>query len=129
MIATSSSDVAPAVAPKLPVCLDSKGRVRVSKAQRQVILAEFERSGETLLRFAQRTGLKYSTFAAWVARHRRAQRPARKAPLRLVEAVLPPAPATAALWVHLPGGARLELCETHQVGLVAALVHALEQPC
>src|SRR6058998_420807 len=93
MIATSSSDVAPAVAPKLPVRLDTKGRVRVSKAQRQVILAEFERSGETLPRFAQRTGLKYSTFAAWVARHSRAQRPARKAPLRLVEAVLPPAPA------------------------------------
>src|SRR6188472_922023 len=104
MITTSGSDVAAAptaALPKLPVRVDTKGRVRVSKAQRQLILAEFERSGETLPRFAQRAGLKYSTFAAWVARARRAKRPTRKAPLRLLEAVLPPAPATPVLWVHL----------------------------
>lgn len=132
MIATSGSDVAaptPGVVPKLPVRLDTKGRVRVSKAQRQVILGEFERSGETVPQFARRAGLKYSTFVAWVARSRRARRRARKTPLRLVEAVLPPAPAPAAVWVQLPGGARLEIQAASQVPLAAALVHALAKPC
>ena len=59
MISTSGSDcstVAPtAVAPKLPVTLDTKGRVRTSKEQRRVILAEFERS---LIR--ERTGGRQS---------------------------------------------------------------------
>ena len=131
MITTSGSDAVSLARPavgKLPVVLDTKGRVRVSKEQRQVILAEYERSGEAMPAFARRSGLKYSTLAAWVARHRRAQRPARKAPLRLLEAVLP-APAPATLWVHLPGGARLELREGSPVALAAALVQALSNPC
>ena len=45
--------------PKLPVTLDTKGRVRTSKEQRRLILAEFERSGVSATQFARRTGLKY----------------------------------------------------------------------
>jgi hypothetical protein len=54
--------------PKLPVTLDTSGRVRTSKEQRRVILAQFESSEMSATQFAQRTGLKYSAFAAWVAR-------------------------------------------------------------
>jgi transposase-like protein len=133
MITTSDSDgtvaAAAAVLPKLQVTLDSKGRVRVSKEQRRVILAEFARSGVSAARFAQRVGLKYSTFAGWVQRYRRTKRPVRKLPVRLLEAVMAPAASTPALLVHLPGGARVELCEASQVVLVAALVRALEKPC
>ena len=133
MITTSRSDaspaVTPAVIPKLPVTLDTKGRVRTSKEQRRVILAEFARSGLSAAEFAQRTGLKYSTFMAWVQRYRRPKRPVGRAPLRLLEAVVAPAPAMSALLVHLPGGARVELREASQVSLVAALVRALEKPC
>ncbi len=64
-----------AVAAKLPVTVDTKGRVRTSKEQRRVLLAEFERSGVSATQFAQRTGLKYSTFAAWVHRYRRTKGP------------------------------------------------------
>jgi hypothetical protein len=131
MITTSGSDAVslalPAVA-KLPVVLDAKGRVRVSKEQRQVILAEFERSGEAMPAFARRSGLKYSTLAAWVAHRRSSRRPARKTPLRLLEAVLP-TPDSETLWLHLPGGARLELRQSSQVALAAALVQALNKAC
>src|SRR2546421_114330 len=107
-IGSDGSSVTPAaVMPKLPVTVDTKGRVRTSKEQRRVILAEFERSGVSAAQFAQRTGLKYSTFAAWVQRYRRTKRPGLKSPVRLLEAVVAPAPLTAALQVHLPGGARL----------------------
>jgi transposase-like protein len=117
------------VIPKLPVTLDTKGRVRTSKEQRRVILAEFARSGLSAAQFARQTGLKYSTFALWVQRYRRTKRTAREAPLRLLEAVVTPAPTMSALLVQLPGGARVELREASQVPLVAALVRALEQPC
>jgi transposase-like protein len=133
MTSTSGSDcssVTPAaVLPKLPVTLDTKGRVRTSGEQRRVILAEFERSGVSAARFAQRAGLKYSTFAAWVQRYRRTKRPKRRSPLRLLEAVVGPAPLMPALQVQLPGGARLEIREAGQIPLAAALVRALEKPC
>jgi hypothetical protein len=49
MTTTSDSDsttpVTAAPIQNVPVTVDSKGRVRVSKAQRDLILVEFERSG------------------------------------------------------------------------------------
>lgn len=133
MITPSSSDsvsaLAAAPSPKLPVTLDTKGRVRTSREQRRVILTEFERSGMSAAQFARRTGLKYSTFAYWVQRYGRTKRPARRSPVRLLEAVVMPSTSAAPLQVLLPGGARLELRAAGQVPLAAALVHALEKSC
>lgn len=121
--------VASSLMAKLPVTLDTKGRVRTSPEQRRVILAEFERSGLSAVRFAQRTGLKYSTLAGWVQRYRRTKRPRRSPSVRLLEAVVSTPPAAARLPVQLPGGARLEITEAGQLPLVVALVRALEKPC
>jgi transposase-like protein len=134
MVFTSDSDsdsVTPReVLPKLPATADTRGRLRASKEQRRVILAEFERSGISAVQFAQRTGLKYSTFAAWVQRYRRTKRLIRKSPLRLLEAVAAqPALVVVPLPVQLPGGARLEISEASQIPLAAALLRALEKPC
>lgn len=133
MVTTSGSDLvsvtSAGVLPKLPVTADTKGRVRTSKAQRRVILAQFENSGLSAAAFARRTGLKYSTFALWVQRYRRTKRPERKSPVRLLEAVVTPTSLGAALRVQLPCGARLEISEAGQVPLAAALLRALEQPC
>lgn len=79
--------------------------------------------------FAQRTGLKYSTFAAWVQRYRRTKRPTLKSPVRLLEAVVAPAPLSPGLLVQLPGGAHLEIREAGQIPLAAALLRALEPSC
>ena len=77
MTSTSSPDSSTAVPSppiqNVPVTMDSKGRVRASKEQRRVILAEFERSGVSAAQFAKRTGLKYSTLAGWLQRYRRAK--------------------------------------------------------
>ncbi len=115
--------------PKLPVTLDTKGRVRTSREQRRLILAEFERSGVSATQFARRTGLKYSTLAGWVHRYRGTKRSGRRSPVRLLEAVVGSAPLSSALQVQLPGGARLEIREAGQIPLAAALVRALEKPC
>jgi len=128
MITTRGAENGPATQPQLPVALGTRGRVRVTKEQRAVILAELARSGASLPKFAQRTGLKYSTLAAWVARARRAKRSLGPPPLRLLEAVVAP-PTHLALQVQLPGGARLEIHEASQLPLAAAFVHALAKPC
>jgi transposase-like protein len=114
---------------RLPATLDTKGRVRTSREQRRLVLAEFQRSGLSAARFAQRMGLKYSTFAGWVQRSRRTKRPRQVQPLRLLEAVVASSPTAAALTVQLPGGARIEIRDTSQVALAAVLIQALQSPC
>jgi hypothetical protein len=118
---------------KMPVTVDSKGRLRASKEQRRVILAEFERRRMSAAQFAKVAGLKYSTFAAWVQRYRRARPKRAPQPMRLLEAVVPPAPVAGgkplALMVELPGGARLEIGQVEQVPLAAALLDSLHRPC
>jgi transposase-like protein len=108
--------------------MDCRGRVRISTEQRRLLLAEFERSGLSVVQFAKRTGLKYSTFAAWIQRYGRKRRPALKSAVRLLEAVVAPK-GTACLQVQLPGGAKMELHELGQVALAVALVRALEKSC
>lgn len=118
-------------AAKLPVTVDARGRVRTSREQRRLILDEFERSGVSAVEFARRSGLKYSTLAGWRHRHRRSHRPGRLRPVRLLEAVLPTAPASTvrpALPVLLPGGARLEIACAAQLPLAVALLRELEKP-
>jgi hypothetical protein len=117
--------------PKVPVTLDTKGRVRTTKEQRRVILAEFERSGESAAGFAKRTGLKYSTLAGWLVRYRRPKPVRCVPPLRLLEAVVDPAASTVAgaLVLQLPGGVRVAVADEKQAVLAASLVRALTKPC
>jgi transposase-like protein len=135
MTTTNRSDTVPAVAaaimPKVPVTLDTKGRVRTSKEQRRVILDEFERSGEAAAGFARRTGLKSSTLAGWLVRYRRSKPVRRVAPMRLLEAVVDPAPSAVAgvLVLQLPGGVRVEVADEKQAALAALVVRALTQSC
>jgi transposase-like protein len=130
---SDNSSVTPgAVLPKLPVIADTKGRLRVSKAQRRDILAALGRSGEGLPQFARRTGLKYSTLANWAKHSRRGKRSGRQPRLRLLEAVVesPQAAATGTLLVlQLPGGVRVEVADEKQVALAAVLVRELSRPC
>lgn len=59
--------------------------------------------------FAQRTGLKYSTLAAWVRRYRRTKRPWLKSPVCLLAAVVAPAALIPAFEVQLLGVDRTQL--------------------
>ena len=80
--------------------MDTKGRVRASKEQRRMILAEFERSGVSAAQFAKVTGLKYSTFAAWVQHYRRSQPAKRARQVRLLEATVEQTPSIGAAKGH-----------------------------
>ncbi len=117
--------------PKVPVVADTKGRLRVSKAQRRDILAALDQSNESVPQFARRTGLNYSTLSRWV-QHRRPKPSARPPRLRLLEDVLASAPKATAgtgLRLQLPGGAHVEVGDEKQAVLAAILVRALTQPC
>ncbi len=96
MSGTDSSAAVPSPIQTVPVTVDTKGRIRTSKEQRRVILAEFERSGVSAARFAKRTGLKYSTLAGRLQRYRRTkpQGRARQVRLATVQKFSRPGPAS-----------------------------------
>jgi hypothetical protein len=117
---------------------DTKGRVQTPPARRESLLDEFERSGLSASKFAALVGIKYQTFAAWAARRRK--HATNKAPgkpvdsVRWLEAMVQEAQApvhhkTSVVVLRLPGGAQLDLADSKQVPLAAALLRALEKPC
>lgn len=118
---------------------DVKGRVQTPAARREELLDEFERGGVSGAKFALLVGVKYSTFASWVAKRKRARggkpgakNTARVGALRLVEAMVPAgcqAPTSSraeALSVYLLGGMRLEITHESQARLAVTLIKALE---
>ena len=50
---------------------DTRGRVRVPKARREMLLDEWERSGGSAAQFADYVGIKYSTLANWIQKRRK----------------------------------------------------------
>lgn len=111
---------------------DARGRVLVTPQRREALLGEFDKSGLSAPRFARLAGIKYSTFAGWRSRRRKAgvaaaatvnvetpepavERPARvraaaTSPIRLLEAALE-CPPTKTLPQHSPlagAGLRVE---------------------
>ena len=125
----------------LPV--DRRGRVRVSAQRRRELLDQFEQSKLSGQKFAKLTGLKYSTFAAWVSKRRKerdAVSPAlpehgKGASVDWLETVITEAQNAApldgsAVVVRLPSGAAIELANASQAGVAAALLRAWEKaPC
>lgn len=112
---------------------DARGRVRTSVARRESLLEEFGRSGLSGPRFAGLAGIKYSTFAAWVARRRKAAVTSTPVPppgaVRWLEAVAAPMIQPTVMVLQLPGGVRVEVADEQQAVLAARLVQALAQPC
>ena len=118
---------------------DTVGRVRVSRARRDALLEEFERSGGSGAQFAACVGVKYSTFASWVAKRRRRQAlevsrgEATPSPKgngmrwweTVVEAPGKGLSAAGVLRVQLPGGVHLEIADASQAGLAAVLLEEL----
>ena len=113
------------------VTTDAKGRLRASREQRKAVLAKFEQSRMSAPKFAAVAGIKYSTFAGWVQRYRRARPKTVLRRLRLLEAVVDPrhVPEPASenvLRVHLPGQVRIEVSSLAQVPVAVELIGALQ---
>jgi hypothetical protein len=49
---------------------DARGRVLVTPERRDSLLAEYDRSGMSGVRFAKYVGIKYTTLAYWLKRRR-----------------------------------------------------------
>ena len=132
---------------------DTKGRVRSTAAQREVVLEQFKRSGLSGTKFAQLAGVNYQTFAGWRRQQQRKQAKSARASLPAPE-TLPsvalqqsravqwieaeaaaeggvrsarPAGASSSLRLRLPGGMEMELTEAGQMPLVAALLKAVQE--
>lgn len=121
---------------------DKMGRVRTSLERREQLLDEFEKSKLSGQKFARLTGLKYSTFAVWVAARRRrraaispALPTAASQTVEWLETVIDKAQAStpvsgSPLIVRLPSGAAIELASASQASAAAALLRAWEKaPC
>jgi hypothetical protein len=102
----------------------------MSREQRTALLEEFGRSGLSAAEFARHYGVKYQTFTGWLQRSKGEGLAERGVPVvPLVEVALPAelrrSETLPSVVVELGGGARVELRESGQVGLVAELVRAL----
>lgn len=96
---------------------DTLGRVWTPRAKREALVAEYERSAMSAAEFAKWSGVKYATFANWVAKARQARRGAaeEKAPaepglMKWAEAVVEESPsgAAASVVIYLGGAVRVE---------------------
>ena len=114
--------------------VDTRGRVRVSRERREVLLAQFDKSGMTGKRFAVWAGINYQTLCGWLQKRRKAaagQGLAVTEPrsLQWVEAVAegesPKAPKPGVLVVHLSGGARMEISDPMSAALAAEMLRSL----
>jgi hypothetical protein len=122
--------------------LDVRGRVLVSRERREALLEEFEKSGISGAGFARMVGVKYATFANWVAaKRRRKTEAASGGVVRLLEAEVDGLERKAAggvcqggsyatasgLVVELPGGSRLRVESPTQAALAAELIRLVGQ--
>ena len=105
---------------------DHSGRTRYTAQYKQEVVAAFESSSLSAPEFARQCGIKYSTFAAWIAARKRGEsKPVRKTlPAFLVAEVAAETGATA-LEVRLPGGAVARATDAEQIHLLAALLRQL----
>ena len=108
---------------------DTRGRIRTPVERREALVAEFERSGLSAMRFAALAGVRYNTFWTWLKNRpsRGERKPARaRGKPKFVEVVMEQPPAKlSVLQVTLPGGAMLSLTELAQVPLAVQLLKAL----
>lgn len=106
---------------------DRTGRARYTQQYKDEVLAAFEASGMSGPAFAEHCGLKYPTFAAWVAKRRREDDTSARSASKqqFVLAKFGTGPGRDGLHVELPGGASAWLAEAGRVSLLAALIRAL----
>jgi len=100
---------------------DGRGRMIVPLERRRELIAEYERSGLTQKVFAQREGVSYGTFVAWIGRHRRRGPPGGVAAPVFQELNLA-SPSALGLEVQLPNGMAVR---GRSVRELAELVRAL----
>lgn len=104
---------------------DRTGRIRYGPEFKSEVLAAFQTSSLSAMAFARQCGIKYPTFAAWLAAGRSRQpKPAGGKPVFLIAEMADAADAIA-LEVRLPGGAVVRATGSGQIKLLAELLRQL----
>ena len=119
---------------------DARGRVLVTRERRELLLAEYDRSGMSAAKFAQYIGIKYSTLAYWVQR-RRELRQKEKSLIKaenakpdlsngawieaVVEKASGPGIPAGALRIYFAGGAYCQISSAGEAALAAELLGRL----
>ncbi len=93
---------------------DTRGRRIATAEEKTALIAAYAQSGLTQRAFAQREGVKYCTFAAWLGRHRRETGRARFAEVDLGRV----AGAGLALEITLPDGLIVRGTDVEQLALL-----------
>ena len=106
---------------------DRTGRMRYTQQYKDEVLAAYEASGMSGPAFAEHCGVKYPTFAGWVAKRRSGNGEAAPAAgaQKFVLAEFGGPVGAAGIGVELPGGARARLSGADEIPLLVALIRAL----
>lgn len=108
---------------------DRTGRTRYTDQYKAEVVEAFAGSGLSGPAFARQCGVKYPTFASWVAKTRRQDSPRKEdqQPGAFIVAQIgrESAVGDGVLEVRLPGGATAVAGTTRQVALLAELLNAL----
>jgi transposase-like protein len=106
---------------------DRTGRTHYSSHYKDEVVAAYEQSGMSGQAFAEQCGVKYPTFAAWVAKsRRRAAAPSLgKANQQFLIAEFSRQDTDSVLKIELPGGAIVHLSSASQARLLGEVLKAL----
>lgn len=106
---------------------DRTGRTRYTAEYKREVLDAFESSSLSAPAFARQCGIKYPTFAAWLAKRKRGGRPPVPPSDRpaFVLAEVSAGTDSGALEVRLPGGAVARATGSDQIRLLAELLRHL----
>lgn len=105
---------------------DRTGRTRYTAQYKRDVLAAFESSSLSAPDFARQCGVKYPTFAAWVAARKHPERISSSGQPAFLIAEMPSPSDSTALEVRLPGGAVARVSGSDQVRLLAELLRHLD---
>ena len=106
---------------------DRMGRTRYSSEYKSEVLATFQRSGMSVAAFAQQCGIKYPTFASWIAKAkaRSGISSSEQSEQSFLNAGIGNPPSVGSLTVTLPGGARAHVTTPDEAHLLGLLLKAL----
>ena len=106
---------------------DRIGRARYSSEYKTEVLAAYQKSGMSGAAFAQQCGLKYPTFASWIAKAKASKEtssPGQGRPSFLI-AEIENSSSPEGLTVSLPGGASARVSTPDEAELLGILLKAL----
>ena len=107
---------------------DRVGRTRYSQAYKDEVVTAYRQSNMSAAAFAEHCGVKYPTFASWVAKARQAGGDSSAADhgvQRFLLAEIGGPESVSAIKLELPGGLIAHVSSTSQLGLLAELIKTI----